>query len=237
VEPTSLLLFPDPRQINLPQLSASIEYVGDAPNERPEYNCAMGECIPVPVSCLMNWVFTDWSGTKHPFGVVTNCTSESMMPGVPQGLTPQGDSADGELLHLDTTNVTKTFTSTPQNVTVTTADGTVYTFSGVVAICPMAEAGAVCGGGGGGGIYYDQVASSIVDSNGNKITIQTNYSRPNAPPSSYTLTDTLGRVVTISPFSLPETITYKDSNGNPQTTSLAYLSSTQGGPYTQAFRI
>src|SRR5579859_6662535 len=58
-------------KINLPTLQASIEYTGDV--TLYEGGNIANLAIEVPVLCLTNWVFTDWSGNKHPFTNVTIC--------------------------------------------------------------------------------------------------------------------------------------------------------------------
>jgi len=106
-------------QINLPQLRASIEYVGDQINSNnvgPTYVQSQ-----YPVFCVMNWVFTDWSGNAHPFSNIAQCSSETCQTArcssLPGRVANLGDSTDGAWLRLDT--------SSKSDIRVFTKDGTV----------------------------------------------------------------------------------------------------------------
>jgi YD repeat-containing protein len=193
-----------PLEINLPRLQASNEYVGD------HQVITSGVLTRVsPIACQTNFTFTDWSGNKHPFENITNCTSQYQRF-VLQNVT---ESSDGSFYELNTTNLA--------DMQVLAKDGTVYHFSGNYDVCPGRSQTTDCGANFGEN-FYDSRASSVVDPNGNKISITT--SGPNADSLTYAVTDTVGRIVTITPTS----VMYLDSNGNNQT--ITSTSSTATAP-------
>jgi RHS repeat-associated protein len=200
-----------PLQINLPTLEASIEYMGDQQLFNPLDTSS--EVNQFPVACVTNWTFTDWSGNKHSFGGFKATCSQETCPQnsfchsvIGQLGTPTTSSTDGSWLYLDTTN--------KSDIQVTTKDGTVYHFTSFVDPYPNASSGTQYGGAQNTEHYYRGVFSSLVDTNGNSVSVQTSQ-------STYTLTDTIGRIVTIAPSG----ITYKDSSGQSRTISLTVGSS------------
>lgn len=183
-------------EINLPTLQSSIEYVGDI---KAIWQGAQAN--QAPVFCVTNWVFTDWSGNRHPFKNNSECSATGWVGYDSWSLPPLGfrysptDSTDGSWLRLDTSNLS--------DIKVTTKDGTTYHFTGYQVLWP--PAGAPYSVSNSTEVYYNSPFSSMVDNTGqNTVTY-----------SSGTLTDTVGRKVTISSSG----ISYTDSNGNPQTIS------------------
>jgi hypothetical protein len=177
--------YDQPLQINLPRLQYSIEYMGD-------YSWYVGTVFNYEnIYCATNFVFTDWNGNKHPFENVGGCNSVHANT-FHKNIT---DSSDGSFYQLDT--------STPTDLKVYANDGTVYHFTtGNPPLCsttPNCPSNNIED-------YYDVPATSIIDPNGNQITIQ------GAGSNSTVLTDTLGRMVTITPGG----VSYYDSNGTAQ---------------------
>jgi len=192
-------------QVNLPTLMTSIEYVGDI----TAYNQSGAETAQAPVFCVMNFVFTDWSGNQHTFTNTAECSATGWQGQTSWKLPALGnlvqvtDSTDGSWLKLNTSNLS--------NIQVTTKDGTVYSFIGYQVIWPRQ------------GVPYsyshssEQCANSycstfyqMIDTNGDVVTYQNGG-----------LTDTVGRNITISSTG----ISYTDSNGNPDTISLSTTTS------------
>jgi RHS repeat-associated protein len=186
-----------PLQINLPRLEASLEYVGDITMYSSSSQVPVAQAA---VFCMTNFRFSDWGGNTHPFGAVTACSPTSLgngnnvLPPMVEStlLNPGGPiwSSDGSWLRIDTSN--------SSDVRVSTKDGTVYHFLGFLSSR--------------GG--RRQVFSSMVDTSGNTVSAQTSID--NAGQSVYTVTDQVGRTVTINSAG----ISYTDSNGKPQTISL-----------------
>jgi RHS repeat-associated protein len=204
-----------PLQTNLPQLQASIEYVGD----QMVYDYATGSVLQTqyPVFCVMNWAFTDWSGNKHPFTNVARCNSETCPPAgwspyrcqaLTANIKNTTDSTDGSWLYLDTTNKT--------DIRVTTKDGTVYHFNDFVDPYPNAPSGTLYSVSQNREVYYQGVFSSMVDTNGNTVSVIVTQKGTAPQGSSYSLTDTVGRKISVTPSG----ISYTDSNGKAQTISL-----------------
>jgi RHS repeat-associated protein len=189
---------------NLPSLTATIEYAGPYtvtfPNGGPQ---------SVPVICITNWVFTDWSGNKHPFSNVTECSANIVV------LAQVTDSSDGSWLRLDTGNY-------HSNITVRTKDGTTYNFPGwPTSSDPFMNCNQPsCYGNGvyasSNGNSYAQTFSSMVDSTGQNTITNTGA----------TLTDTIGRTISF----LSNGISYKDANGNTQSVTTA-LTQQAAQPY------
>jgi RHS repeat-associated protein len=185
---------PNTLQINLPSLQASIEYTGDTQivMNGSTYN-------QEATFCVTNWVFTDWSGNKHPF---TNRTVCNIQGGAAPGETGQAmllaqvtDSSDGSWLRLDTSNMS--------DLTVRTKDGTLYHFPGFQN--PYPSCFPYCLVQNNSEFFYRNMFSNMVDTNGN--TVSNNNGG---------LTDTIGRKISASNGS----ISYTDSNGKTQTISL-----------------
>jgi RHS repeat-associated protein len=194
-----------PLVLNMPTLQASIEYTGDVTISGNEY----------PTLCLTNWVFTDWSGNKHQFTNVTICSVANLGEQA-STLSQATDASDGSWLRLNTTNYATS------GITVTTKDGTVYTFPGFSSSAwpypPCAPPTSGCSSSLSTSTlsnpWYHSMFSTMADSNGNTVTL--------APTSgagyqflcgNCTLTDTISRKITIS----GDSITYYDSNGISQT--------------------
>jgi YD repeat-containing protein len=132
------------------------------------------------VYCLENYVFTDWTGVSHPFRYARS------------NCAPSGSiySAVPNLVTRDVSNDYLIDVSNLNDIVVTGPDGEAFHFSDQNSL--------------------DQTANSIVDRNGNVITIGTG-----------TITDSLGRTITFGSVADAGVISYKDSNGTPQTVSLA----------------
>lgn len=200
--------------LNLPQLSASIEYVGDL--QAYFLHDPTTESAQLPVFCVMNWVFTDWSGNAHPFSNIASCSSEtcniqaSFCHSIPGNVVNLGDSTDGAWLRLDTSN--------KSDIRVFTKDGTVYHFTDFVDPYPGAPTGTLYGPiSDNQEAYYQGFFSSMSDPHGNTVTFSA---------SSAILTDTIGRKInTANGFS------YTDSNGKAQ----AITFNTTTSPTTQSY--
>jgi hypothetical protein len=194
-----------PLNLNLPTLQASIEYAGqvnDSGPSSPNY---------VPVVCVTNWVFTDWSGNRHPFSNVTQCSA------IQQPTVQVTDSSDGSWLRLDTTNY-------DSDITVRTKDGTTYHFPGF-ATAPFSGCNVPsCYNTAPTNAYacHPQAFTSMVDSTGQNTM---SYSSTNG-----ILTDTIGRQIMFGSGG----ITYKDANGNTQTIG---INSTQQPQQTYNFSV
>lgn len=193
-------------EINLPRLQLSYEYVQD----HSVYTAGVITEI-YNIFCATNYQFTDWSGNKHPFENFSPCNYGSTTA-VQYTLT---DASDGSFYRLDT--------SIPTDMKVYSPDGTVYHFTGFNNPCPVSPTEFYpCQTQEN---YYDSRASSIVDPNGNSISITTSS-------SAYTLTDTLGRTISIAateqyPAQSPTGVTYTDSNGTSQTIEITTQASSQ----------
>ncbi len=198
-----------PLEINLPRLQFTSEYFGDHAYPDSVTN----------IFCATNFVFTDWNGNKHPFENTTTCNSR--FGGTVAELSDLTDSSDGSFYRLDT--------STPTDIKVYAKDGTLYHFYGYFNPYPNTatmdydvhnnnEA------------VYDGRSGLIVDPNGNQISIQTTLNTYPTPPS-YTVTDTLGRIIGITPTG----VSYYDSNGNPQQITVTTTPSSETTNFTYLF--
>jgi RHS repeat-associated protein len=196
-------------QLNLPQLRASIEYVGDQVNNNsvpPTYVQSV-----FPVFCVINWIFTDWSGNSHPFSNVAQCSSERCQTtcnSIPGNVTNLGDSTDGSWLRLDTSN--------KSDIRVFTKDGTVYHFTDFVDPYPGAPTGSFYNVTTNQEAYYQGTFATMVDPHGNTVTY-----------SNSTLTDTISRQI-----SFANGISYRDSNGNSQTIAINTTTSSTKTSYS-----
>jgi YD repeat-containing protein len=187
--------------VNIPSLMATIEYEGDL----KAYEEGGAQYAQVPIFCVTNWVFTDWSGNKHSFGGVrTECNATSGYPGAysvkmpPNGAAaPIGESTDGSWYHLDTSNMA--------DLHIITKGGTLYHFSGYVQQYPVQPSYPTSNQETG---VYQANFSSLVDPNGNTVTFNSNTG---------VLTDTIGRQITINSS---QGIQYTDSNGTSRTINL-----------------
>jgi YD repeat-containing protein len=235
-----------PFEINLPYLRATIEYMGDAwlnnggPGEPIAVNVGLNYSI-IPQMCVTNFTFTDWAGSTHPFpAVVSECSVGARGYNNYGGTTPitgslvnrVGDSGDNSFYRLDATNLS--------DIAVTDEDGTVYHFPSQVVYSLSSITGTSQNEPPSGGQTSDSpaiqtVPSSIVDRNGATISIS-----GQAGTAQYTLTDTVGRTISIDygqPSSQnptpPAQISYNDSDGAPQTVTLSYSRSIST-PYPDA---
>jgi RHS repeat-associated protein len=198
--------------LNLPILKASIEYEGDLKAYQEGNQFAQ-----VPVFCVTNWVFYDWSGNKHSFspGGRSECNATSNYPGATSVTMPtngtvlqKSQSTDGSFLSLDTTNFS--------DIHVITKSGTVYHFSGYVQQWPSQPTQVTQNQEN----IYQATFSSLVDTNGNTVSYNSNTG---------VLTDTIGRQITITSGG---GISYKDSNGNQQSITLSAPNYGTSAPYT-----
>jgi RHS repeat-associated protein len=200
-------------QVNLPTLKSSIEYVGDI----TAYNGTGGQTAQAPVFCVMDFVFTDWSGNQHSFTNTSECSASynywqgqnSARSPALSAIVQASDSTDGSWLKLNT--------STLSDIQVTTKDGTVYHFTGYHVQWPSTQTPNNVGH----SVEqcqtetvfpYCSTFSTMFDSNGNEVTYNS---------STGVLTDTVGRSITISSSG----ISYKDSNGTQDTLSLSTTTS------------
>lgn len=181
-----------PLEINLPRLQFSYEYVGDH-----AFYSADSITHVDNIYCATNFAFTDWSGNKHPFENVSTCNWHLGGPNTP--MVDLTDSSDGSFYRLDT--------STQTDIKVYSKDGTVYHFYGFSNLFP--DNSTAIDDFHNYENYYDRRAGSVVDPNGNSISII-------GSAGTYTLTDELGRTVNISPGA----VSYKDNSGVQQTISI-----------------
>ena len=204
----SILNYDGPLQINLPRLQFSYEYVGDH-----DFTFGDGTISSVGnIYCATNFQFTDWGGNKHPFENVSTCNWHLGGPNTPMiNLT---DASDGSFYRLDT--------SIQTDLKVYSKDGTIYHFYGFSNLFP--DNGTAVDSWSNQENYYDARPALIVDPNGNTIQIGTTFSNNSA---TYTVTDTLSRTITITPAS----VSYNDSNGNPQTIQVETTPSQQTTSY------
>lgn len=178
-----------PLHANLPTLTADLTYAGGAQNPQSD-----GSSIWTTEYCVQDWVFTDWDGSSHSFQGVRDCAypygSPMPVPSLANIIEPSMD--DGSYI-IDATNAS--------DIKITTKDGTTYHFTGYQAPPQVSE----------GSTqdltnlyYYQSVFSSMVDPNGNTVTV-TNGS------NGWTLTDTVGRTVNIGVQGL--SISYEGMDG------------------------
>jgi RHS repeat-associated protein len=206
-------------QINLPTLKSSIEYVGDIEG----FNALGMQTAQSPVFCVMDFVFTDWSGNQHSFTNVAECSAmynywsgynTAKSPPL-SGLVKVSQSTDGSWLTLNTTTLS--------DIQVTTKDGTVYHFTGYQVQWPANGQSYNPGASveqcqtGSNEFPYCGTFYSMVDTRGNTATY-----------ANGVLTDTVGRKITISSTG----ISYTDSNGQPDTITIG---STSTSPSTYTF--
>jgi YD repeat-containing protein len=217
-----------PLTLNLPRLKATEEWSGTWKHTAYNQITSIG-----PVFCQTNFMFIDWAGNSHPFSNITNCNADVGAP----TLQDKTESSDGSFYRLDTT--TKT------DMQVVAKDGTTYHFSGNAVMCPGAN---LNGGECSTGYNYDPVnsiAGSIVDTNGNQLSIGHLSGTPSGSTSIYDdsgsnrpITFTASEIPTTSPTA---TISYSDSNGATQTISISttttgsqnYTPSLSCGPVSQ----
>lgn len=187
----SLMVHPDPIfNVNLPRLQSSSEYVGDY-----VYRDATSPVGFLQQFCVTNFRFTDWEGSVHPFAVTQSCNQPLDLDERFEPAT-LGESTDGSFYRIDLTNA-----DTTGIVTVTSKSGTVYTFNNFNLYqypTPPAPPGPTGGGGSNTPCWYDSRMSSMVDTNGNQITVAA-ASNTFSPPicstaQQWTVTDTLGRI-------------------------------------------
>jgi hypothetical protein len=90
-----------PLDLNIPQLSASLEYYGDWEN-----TFTNGSSAQVGTRfCLTNVAFKDWKGTTHAFpAALVACDDENVGDDPVVGLILQDNSGDNLFYHLDARN-------------------------------------------------------------------------------------------------------------------------------------
>jgi YD repeat-containing protein len=209
-------VFSAPLDLNIPQLTGSLEYFGDW-----TYNDAQGSFEGAgPLYCVTNLAFRDWQGSTHAFelafGAVA-CDEESATINKSVAEVYTDNSNDQEYYHLDATN--------RADFVVYAPDGTAYHFANPHLPCGT-QWGLNCPQGGSVEQYINMPMSSSVDRFGNTMNYTKNSSAGNMT-SSGTLTDTVGRTIQIGkdPTTGNFTISYKDTNGNQQSVSLVGLPS------------
>lgn len=176
-------------QINLPRLQASEEYAGS-------WNITNAGTVVglVERSCLTNFEFTDWEGSKHPFAITQSCNQPNLanppfMPGT------IADATDGSFYRIDLTNIA--------DIKVISKGGTVYHFYGMYNPYPD---GMNDSGGTNYENWYDRRMGLMTDTNGNSISVALSG-------SGYTVTDTLGRTFAISENGGSYTLSYTGGDG------------------------
>jgi len=190
-----------PLDLNIPQLSASLEYYGDWQYYYP--GGSGGYMDAGPYFCMTNVAFRDWKGTTHAFpSAVIACDNESPLysPIGQSYLVLKDNSSDHLFYHLDASN--------RSDYVVYAPDGTVYHFANPNLPCsPYKDFGLNCPRSSSVEQFINMPMTSSVDRFGNTIT----YSR-----DEY-LTDTLGRTIHFnSDAQTGFSISYKDANGNQQ---------------------
>lgn len=219
--------FDQPLQINLPTLSGSIEYAGDSSESDGT------QTVGFPTFCDMNWVFTDWEGNMHPFpnargalgqGCNINVAGYFMFGAATQVFddayvhVTTDDSQDMSFYHIDLTN--------PSDIVVTDKGGVKYHFTTIAPMYPnpvwyVVEENSENA--------YSAIFSSMVDPNGNTVTVAANTAlvdQSGVSDAGYTLTDTTGKQVNI----MPDGVSYKDSSGALQYITLTQLPAPQLSP-------
>ena len=194
-----------PLRLNLPTLSASLDYQGIAVYEAPLADSYQTQY------CVKNLVFSDWSGAKHQFSNMRDCpTIEgiNLANGHQAGnfstfsSSNINESTDNSFIRLDTTN--------PNDIVVTEKDGTMYHFLGYVQNQNQLNYDVEA--------YYAATFSTMVDRNNNVVRYANSQ-----------LTDTVGRTVSFT----ADGIVYVDSNGVSQT--IAYKVTAQSPSVTYTF--
>ncbi len=144
------------------------------------------------------FIVTFADGSKHTFPNMMDCwhlsTDGSQIIMDPQMDIAVGTSQDPDFLLLDT--------SSHSNIVLRGKDGTQIHFSGSFGFANEIQS---------------VVASKIVDTNGNKITIAS------AGASQWNVTDTVGRVANVN-LGCPGSVSYKDSTGTSRTISITCTS-------------
>jgi len=192
-----------PLDLNIPELSASLEYNGDYQIVGQQGGVIDGG----PFYCLMNFTFRDWKGTTHAFPyAIAACDVET---GLYLSNNPTevytDNSNDNQFYHLDTTN--------RSDFVVYAPDGTAYHFANPNLPCGPGSGWAQdCPQGGSVEQFINMRMTSSVDRFGNTITFSTQTGN---------LTDTLGRTIKINAGPQEElSISYQDANGTQQEVSV-----------------
>jgi len=151
--------------------------------------------------CYSDFILTLGDGSKHWFKNKAYCyhwfQGNQVMD--PQYLVTTNNSGDGAFILLDTSNV---------------SDAVAHFKGGTrIHFTPGYWAGSP-------GTFVDviAIANTIVDPDGNKITVQSVNGGGGVGATASSITDTLGRVVTLSSTS----VSYKDSSGTTRTITLGY---------------
>ena len=182
----------------LPRLQASIEYNGAYRD--------IGDSLDVEgyheTFCRTNWIFTDWYGSAHTFKVNSSCSDKQGAYTAGAQSYAYADSLDGSFYLLDTSN--------PNEAVVSSMDGTQYhfPFSGSWDPYNNVPSGGVASATVNLVNDLDTREMTMVDPNGNKITVVDRADQKYIPITAWTLTDTLGRVVNIG----QDGMTYLDAN-------------------------
>lgn len=161
-------------ELNLPRLQASEEYAGD-------WDIMNGSTV-MGVSeryCLMNFVFTDWEGNKHPFAITQSC-NQPWEASAPYIASTIGDATDGSFYRIDLSNLS--------DVRVISKGGAIYHFGTLQVPFPD---GPNDNPQQNDENWFDRRLASMTDTNGN--TISVSESGPINDPV-YAVTDTLGKL-------------------------------------------
>lgn len=198
-----------PLQPNMPRLIGSVEYMGDAIIDASAYGYPAFFQI-LPQFCITNVAFIDWAGSAHSFsGTATSCQLNEASDELPIRIAngQYADSTDNQFYRLDASDLT--------TIKVISPDGTVYKFSGVNTLCLDRTLDCVSTTS-SQEQFINKIFSTITDRNGNVITYDNGV-----------ITDTIGRSIGVNITTSAVTYTYKDSNGNSQTISMAQRSGTE----------
>ena len=154
-------------------------------------------------SCMEFFIVTMPDGRKAQFTNKAACSHTSSSSGQvsadPASNNPLSDSQEGSYLRLDTTNAA--------DIVLHDKNGTLYHFLTGFTFASNELS------------PYFKAADTIIDSNGNVISIN---SVGGSSVQINSITDTLGRVVTFTYSPTLSTITYKDSNGATQNFTFSY---------------
>jgi YD repeat-containing protein len=164
------------------------------------YQPTLDDYQPVNATAVRDWILTSPDGSKHAFANVKDCTqaNSSQTSTAPCVTINVSDATDGTYARLDTTNAS--------DIVVYLKDGTELHFYGY-------DQGAGVNG----------VFDKMMDPNGNIITTQKNGLTVTS------ITDSVGRIINIgsattdSNGNTSQAISYKDTNGNPE--SIEFTSS------------
>lgn len=174
-----------PLHPNLPTLGADLSYLGYVSEN---VGGDSREFANTPEYCVQNWTFTDWNGGTHSFNGARDCTytypNTATFDNYDPLETQTSDSVDDAFYTLDARN--------KADLRVIGRDGMVYHFTSYTAPYQSQQANPQSASGDRTNLgYYGAVFSSMVDPNGNTVSVA-------AANSGYTLTDTVGRKVVVA---------------------------------------